>query len=403
MVKVGIIGAGPAGIFAAINLKNSNNEVYLLDKNDRIGRKLLLTGNGRCNITSGKVYDDFLDHIIRNKEFLYSSFSTFDNFAMIDFLNREGIQTIIEEDDKVFPKSMRATDIVNLFERLIKERDVKFLPNTKVKSITKDENFKLETSRGQMDFDILLIACGGLSYPKTGSSGDGYKFAKSFGHTIVEPLPSLCPLYLKKTLPIKALSLSDIEIRTYTDDKDFSEVGDILLTPNFITGPAALRLQARAARDNINRISLDFKKDMRDDELDKIILDYLDKNPKKTISNSLKGFINESLIEKLLDEGKIKKNKPSNQITKEEREKLASLIKNFTLETKENKNFSSAVVTSGGVKTAEINPKTMESKLVKDLYFVGEVIDIDGLTGGFNLQIAFTTAYSASLAIKEKL
>ncbi len=403
MVKVGIIGAGPAGIFAAINLKNSNNEVYLLDKNDRIGRKLLLTGNGRCNITSGKVYDDFLDHIIRNKEFLYSSFSTFDNFAMIDFLNREGIQTIIEEDDKVFPKSMRATDIVNLFERLIKERDVKFLPNTKVKSITKDENFKLETSRGQMDFDILLIACGGLSYPKTGSSGDGYKFAKSFGHTIVEPLPSLCPLYLKKTLPIKALSLSDIEIRTHTDDKDFSEVGDILLTPNFITGPAALRLQARAARDNINRISLDFKKDMRDDDLDKIILDYLDKNPKKTISNSLKGFINESLIEKLLDEGKIKKNKPSNQITKEEREKLASLIKNFTLETKENKNFSSAVVTSGGVKTAEINPKTMESKLVKDLYFVGEVIDIDGLTGGFNLQIAFTTAYSASLAIKEKL
>lgn len=403
MVKVGIIGAGPAGIFAAINLKNSNNEVYLLDKNDRIGRKLLLTGNGRCNITSGKVYDNFLDHIIRNKEFLYSSFSTFDNFAMIDFLNREGIQTIIEEDDKVFPKSMRATDIVNLFERLIKERDVKFLPNTKVKSITKDENFKLETSRGQMDFDILLIACGGLSYPKTGSSGDGYKFAKSFGHTIVEPLPSLCPLYLKKTLPIKALSLSDIEIRTYTDDKDFSEVGDILLTPNFITGPAALRLQARAARDNINRISLDFKKDMRDDELDKIILDYLDKNPKKTISNSLKGFINESLIEKLLDEGKIKKNKPSNQITKEERKKLASLIKNFTLETKENKNFSSAVVTSGGVKTAEINPKTMESKLVKDLYFVGEVIDIDGLTGGFNLQIAFTTAYSASLAIKEKL
>lgn len=403
MVKVGIIGAGPAGIFAAINLKNSNNEVYLLDKNDRIGRKLLLTGNGRCNITSGKVYDDFLDHIIRNKEFLYSSFSTFDNFAMIDFLNREGIQTIIEEDDKVFPKSMRATDIVNLFERLIKERDVKFLPNTKVKSITKDENFKLETSRGQMDFDILLIACGGLSYPKTGSSGDGYKFAKSFGHTIVEPLPSLCPLYLKKTLPIKALSLSDIEIRTYTDDKDFSEVGDILLTPNFITGPAALRLQARAARDNINRISLDFKKDMRDDDLDKIILDYLDKNPKKTISNSLKGFINESLIEKLLDEGKIKKNKPSNQITKEEREKLASLIKNFTLETKENKNFSSAVVTSGGVKTAKINPKTMESKLVKDLYFIGEVIDIDGLTGGFNLQIAFTTAYSASLAIKEKL
>ncbi|MDY2918088.1 MAG: NAD(P)/FAD-dependent oxidoreductase [Anaerococcus sp.] len=403
MVKVGIIGAGPAGIFAAINLKNSNNEVYLLDKNDRIGRKLLLTGNGRCNITSGKFYDNFLDHIIRNKEFLYSSFSTFDNFAMIDFLNREGIQTIIEEDDKVFPKSMRATDIVNLFERLIKERDVKFLPNTKVKSITKDENFKLETSRGQMDFDILLIACGGLSYPKTGSSGDGYKFAKSFGHTIVEPLPSLCPLYLKKTLPIKALSLSDIEIRTHTDDKDFSEVGDILLTPNFITGPAALRLQARAARDNINRISLDFKKDIRDDDLDKIILDYLDKNPKKTISNSLKGFINESLIEKLLDEGKIKKNKPSNQITKEERKKLASRIKNFTLETKENKNFSSAVVTSGGVKTAEINPKTMESKLVKDLYFVGEVIDIDGLTGGFNLQIAFTTAYSASLAIKEKL
>ncbi|WP_243343058.1 aminoacetone oxidase family FAD-binding enzyme [Anaerococcus sp. AGMB09787] len=401
MAKVGIIGAGPAGIFAAINIKNSNNEVYLFDKNDKIGRKLLLTGNGRCNITSGKVYDDFLDHIIRNKDFLYSSFSTFDNFAMIDFLNRNKIETLIEEDDKVFPKSMKASDIVNLFEELIRKKQVKFLANTKVFSVNKDGRFNLETSKGQMEFDILVIACGGLSYPKTGSSGDGYKFAKSFGHTLIEPLPSLCPLYLKKTLPIKALSLSDIEIRAYTDDKVFSEVGDILLTPNFITGPAALRLQARGARSRITKISIDFKRNI--DDLDRILINYLDKNPKKAIGNSLKGFLTESLIETLLDEVPISKNKPSNQITKEERKKLASLIKNFTLETRKNINFNSAVVTSGGVKTTEINPKTMESKLVEDLYFVGEVIDIDGLTGGFNLQIAFTTAYSASLAIKEKL
>lgn len=401
MAKVGIIGAGPAGIFAAINIKNSNNEVYLFDKNDKIGRKLLLTGNGRCNITSGKVYDDFLDHIIRNKDFLYSSFSTFDNFAMIDFLNRNKIETLIEEDDKVFPKSMKASDIVNLFEELIRKKQVKFLANTKIFSVNKDGRFNLETSKGQMDFDILLIACGGLSYPKTGSSGDGYKFAKSFGHTLIEPLPSLCPLYLKKTLPIKALSLSDIEIRAYTDDKVFSEVGDILLTPNFITGPAALRLQARAARSSITKISIDFKRDIYDP--DRILINYLDANSKKAISNSLKGFLNESLLETLLSKVPISKNKPSNQITKEERKKLASLIKNFTLETRKNKNFNSAVVTSGGVKTTEINPKTMESKLVDNLYFVGEVIDIDGLTGGFNLQIAFTTAYSASLAIKEKL
>lgn len=401
MAKVGIIGAGPAGIFAAINIKNSNNEVYLFDKNDKIGRKLLLTGNGRCNITSGKVYDDFLDHIIRNKDFLYSSFSTFDNFAMIDFLNRNKIETLIEEDDKVFPKSMKASDIVNLFEELIRKKQVKFLANTKVFSVNKDGRFNLETSKGQMEFDILVIACGGLSYPKTGSSGDGYKFAKSFGHTLIEPLPSLCPLYLKKTLPIKALSLSDIEIRAYTDDKVFSEVGDILLTPNFITGPAALRLQARAARSSITKISIDFKRDIYDP--DRALINYLDANSKKAISNSLKGFLNESLLETLLSKVPISKNKPSNQITKEERKKLVSLIKNFTLETRKNKNFNSAVVTSGGVKTTEINPKTMESKLVDNLYFVGEVIDIDGLTGGFNLQIAFTTAYSASLAIKEKL
>lgn len=403
MRKIGIIGAGPAGVFAAINIKNQNNEVYLFDKNKNIGEKLKITGNGRCNVTNAKYYDDFMENIIRNKNFLFSSFSRFDNFSMIDFLNKEGIETIVEGDGKVFPKSSKTYEIIHLFERLIREKRIKYLPNTRVENIEKSDCFLVETASKNYKFDILLIATGGLTYPKTGSTGDGYKFAQSFGHKIIKAKASLMPLYLEDRLDVKALSLPDMKLILKTKEKAYEIRGDIMLTPGFITGPAALKIQALAARDQIESLSIDFLPDYTYEMLDTELISLFERNSKKNLSNVLNLLLNEQMTSILLDRLKIKADIKASIITREQRKRILELIKNFDFKISQKENFNNAVITSGGVDLKEINPKTMESKLVNDLYFIGEVLDIDALTGGFNLQIAFTTAYAASLDIKEKI
>lgn len=403
MRKIGIIGAGPAGVFAAINIKNENNEVYLLEKNDRIGEKLKITGNGRCNITNAKYYDEFLENIIRNKNFLYSAFSRFDNFSMIDFLNKEGIETVIEEDDKVFPKSSKSSEIICLFESLIREKGIRFIPKTEVEKIQKSDCFLLETSRGKYEFDSLIIATGGRTYPKTGSTGDGYTFARSFGHNIIEAKPSLMPLYLKDRLNVRALSLADKVLRLKTKQSTYEIRGDIMLTPRFITGPAVLKIQAMAARDNLETISIDFLPDFSEKDLDALLISLLEKNSKKNLSNVLNILLNDQLLSIIIDRSVVEEDIKTSELSRHDRKNIVALIKNFDLKISNKENFNNAVITSGGVDLKEINPKTMESKLVKDLYFIGEVLDIDALTGGFNLQIAFTTAYVASLAIKERI
>lgn len=403
MRKIGIIGAGPAGVFAAINIKNENNEVYLLDKNNNIGEKLKITGNGRCNVTNAKYYDEFMENIIRNRNFLYSSFSRFDNFSMIDFLNREGVETIVEEDGKVFPKSSKSSEIILLFESLIRERRIKYLPNTRVENIEKSDCFVVETARKKYIFDSLIIATGGLTYPKTGSTGDGYNFAQSFGHKISKAKASLMPLYLENRLDVKALSLTNKKLILRTKEKSYEIIGDIMLTPNFITGPAALKIQALAARDGLESLSIDFLPDLTYEMLDTKLISLFERNSKKNISNVLNILLNDQLTSIVIDRLKIKKDIKASIITREQRKRILELIKDFDFKIRNKENFNNAVITSGGVDLKEINPKTMESKLVNDLYFIGEVLDIDALTGGFNLQIAFTTAYAASLDIKEKI
>ena len=403
MRKIGIIGAGPAGVFAAINIKNQNNEVYLFDKNKNIGEKLKITGNGRCNVTNAKYYDEFMENIIRNKNFFYSSFSRFDNFSMIDFLNREGIETIIEGDGKVFPKSSKSSEIIRLFERLIREKGINYLPNTRVEKIEKSDCFLVETARKNYKFDILLIATGGLTYPKTGSAGDGYKFAQSFGHKIVKARASLMPLYLEDRLDVKALSLTDKKLILKTKEKAYEIRGDIMLTPSFITGPAALKIQALAARDQLESLSIDFLPDYTYEMLDTKLISLFERNSKKNLANVLNLLLNEQLVSIIIDRLNIKSDNKASIITREQRKRIVELIKDFDFKISQKENFNSAVITSGGVNLKEINPKTMESKLVNDLYFIGEVLDIDALTGGFNLQIAFTTAFAASLDIKEKI
>lgn len=403
MRKIGIIGAGPAGVFAAINIKNENNQVYLLDKNNQIGEKLKITGNGRCNVTNANYYDEFLENIIRNKNFIHSSFSRFDNFSMIDFLNKEGIETVIEEDDKVFPKSSKSSEIICLFESLIREKGIRFIPKTEVEKIEKSDCFLLETSRGKYEFDSLIIATGGRTYPKTGSTGDGYTFARSFGHKIINTKASLMPLYLEDRINVKALSLSDKKLCLKTKEKTYEIRGDIMLTPNFITGPAALKIQALAARDHLKILSIDFLPEYTYEMLDKKLISIFEDNSRKNLSNVLNILLNDQMVSILIDRLKINKDMKVSEVSREDRKRILDLMKAFDLKISQKENFNKAVITSGGVDLKEINPKTMESKLVKDLYFIGEVLDIDALTGGFNLQIAFTTAYAASLAIKEKI
>lgn len=403
MMKIGIIGAGPSGIFTAINLKNENNEVYLIDKNKEIGKKLAITGNGRCNITNTAPYEDFLDNIIRNRNFIYSSFSKFDNYSLIDFLSDNGIDTVVENDGKVFPKSMKSTDLIEMFKDILLEKKVKFISNTEVKIIKKSSDFVVTTNKEEFKFDYLVLATGGKSYPKTGSTGDGYTFAKRLGHKVIDQTPSLAPIHIGDGFNIKALNLRDVTLNVNTINKSYSERGDLLLTNRFLTGPIALKVQARASRDDITDMWIDLFPNYSYESLEEILLELLIKNPKKNISNVLKEIINESLAICILDRLDIDINTKANQLEKENRKALIDCLKYLKVKAVNYTSFSSAVVTSGGVDVSEINPKTMESKLVDGLYIVGELLDVDALTGGFNLQIAFTTGYAASLAIRERI
>lgn len=403
MMKIGIIGAGPSGIFTAINLKNENNEVYLIDKNKEIGKKLAITGNGRCNITNTAPYEDFLDNIIRNRNFIYSSFSKFDNYSLIDFLSDNGIDTVVENDGKVFPKSMKSTDLIEMFKDILLEKKVKFISNTEVKIIKKSSDFVVTTNKEEFKFDYLVLATGGKSYPKTGSTGDGYTFAKRLGHKVIDQTPSLAPIHIGDGFNIKALNLRDVTLNVNTINKSYSERGDLLLTNRFLTGPIALKVQARASRDDITDMWIDLFPNYSYESLEEILLELLIKNPKKNISNVLKEIINESLAICILDRLDIDINTKANQLEKENRKALIDCLKYLKFKAVNYTSFSSAVVTSGGVDVSEINPKTMESKLVDGLYIVGELLDVDALTGGFNLQIAFTTGYAASLAIRERI
>ena len=402
MMKIGIIGAGPSGIFTAINLKNENNEVYLIDKNKEIGKKLAITGNGRCNITNIAPYEDFLDNIIRNRNFMYSSFSKFDNYSLLDFLSDNEIETVVENGGKVFPKSMKSTDVIEMFKDILLEKKVKIISNTEVESIKKSNDFVVTTNKGEFDFDYLVLAPGGKSYPKTGSTGDGYTFAKRLGHKIIDQTPSLAPIHISDGFNIKALNLRDVTLNVNTNDKTYSEKGDLLLTKRFLTGPITLKAQARASKDEITDMWIDLFPNYSYESLEGVLLQLLNKNPKKNISNVLKEIINESLAICILDRLEIDINTKANQLEKENRKALIDCLKCLRFKAVNNTSFSSAVVTSGGIDVSEINPKTMESKLVDGLYIVGELLDVDALTGGFNLQIAFTTGYAASLAIRER-
>ncbi|WP_311492293.1 NAD(P)/FAD-dependent oxidoreductase [uncultured Anaerococcus sp.] len=402
MKKIGIIGGGPAGLMSAIFAKNEKNEITIFERNDDIGRKLLMTGGGRCNITNDAYFDEFLDKVITNKKFIYSAYTKFDNFALIDYLNSNGLETITEEAGRVFPKSQKARDVINFFKSKLKEKSIVLKTGTKINKVYKDDVFYItDQNEKTYKFDYLIIATGGKSYPKTGSDGNGYNLALKLGHKIVEPKAVLVPIFIRNKLKLKAQSLKDIIIKAKTNDGTYSQSGDILISENFITGPAALKLSSFIRDKKIRELSIDFLPNLTYNDLENKIINLLSSNPKKSIGNALKSLLNPSILEEIFRQVKIDYNIKAGEFSKENRKLLVEKIKNFDLEFDRLGSFESAVVTRGGIDLSGVNPKNMESKLVAGLFFVGEILDIDSLTGGFNLQIYFSTAYAAGTYIKE--
>ena len=416
-MKVIIIGGGPAGMLAAISAAKESNEVILLEKNISLGRKLLITGKGRCNITSSIDIDEFIKNIPGNGRFLYSAFQNFTNQDIIKLIENNGIKVKEERGNRIFPVTDRAEDVLNcLIKEMKKYRQIEIKTGKKVENILVENGeaigVKLETGEKIFGSKIVL-ATGGKSYPVTGSDGDGYKMAKSLGHTIEKIRGSLVPLTGDKILcqSMQGLSLRNVKIQIKDLEKNkkiYDDFGELLFTHFGVSGPTILSSSAhllrykdidRLFKEDKIKLYIDLKPALSTEELDLRIRRDFEEIKNKEFKNSLEKLLPKKMIQAVLDLSGIDINKKVNSITKEERLKLVELLKNFEINIDGFRPVEEAIVTAGGISIKEINPKTMESKLVKGLYFAGEIIDVDAYTGGFNLQIAYSTGFTAGLNI----
>lgn len=399
--KICVVGGGPAGIIAAGIAGSRGKDVTLIEGNDRIGKKLFITGKGRCNITNDAPIEDFFDNVMKNKNFLYSSFYGFTNKDIINLLERYGLKIKVERGNRVFPASDKSSDVIKSFQKFLLDNNVKLMLNTSVNSIdTKDEHFIVNTNNNEMIFDKLVIATGGKSYPSTGSTGDGYIFARKLGHNVTKIRPSLVPIEVKEdwAKDLQGLSLKNVTLTAYAKKKIlYEEFGEMIFTHYGISGPIVLSMSNylyRYLNDGI-KIFIDLKPALDNKKLDDRILRDFESNNNKKIKNALDDLLPQKLIPIIINLSDIEPEKIVNQITKDERLRLLNSIKELPITFKSFRPIEEAIVTSGGVSTKEINPSTMESKIVPGLYFAGEVIDVDALTGGYNLQIAYSTGYVA--------
>ena len=400
-MKVIVVGGGPAGMIAAIKAKEQA-EVTLLEKNNRLGRKLAITGKGRCNITSSLPIEEFMNYIPGNSKFLYSSFSNFNNLDIISLL---GIKVKEERGHRIFPQSDKAEDVVDALKR--KLAGVKIIYDVTCENIIveNDKAIGVETTKGKMYADKIIIATGGKSYPVTGSTGDGYNMAKKVGHTIIEPKPSLVGLIasskdIQTCRDLQGLNLKNVAIRVINNGKEiYDDFGEMLFTHFGISGPIILSASSHLAHTQLNntKIIIDTKPALSEEKLDERILRDFSENKNKDFRNSLDELLPQKMIPIIVQKMGI--NKKVNEITKEERRKLVNLLKGFEIGVENFRPIEEAIVTVGGISTKEINPKTMESKQIKNLYFAGEIIDVDAYTGGFNLQIAYSTGYTAGMLL----
>ena len=395
---VAIIGGGPAGMMSAIYASINGASVTLFEKNDRLGKKLAITGKGRCNVTNDCENSEFLKNVISNPKFLYASISNFTTSDTKDFFENAGVPLKTERGRRVFPVSDKAIDIVNALKKALNDYGVTIKNEKAVKILT--ENGKvtgLKTSRGEYTFDAVIVATGGASYTGTGSDGDGFRFAKELGHEIMPLVPSLVPLETTEDVSeIMGVSLKNVVLKIKNNETGkivFEELGEMLFTHFGISGP--LTLSASCHMKNISRgkysAIIDFKPALDRQTLDNRVLSNFSKQLNKDFQNSLGGLLPSKIIPFMIKRSGIDPTSKVNSITKEERACLVDTLKALTLEIYGFRPLNEAIVTQGGVKTNEINPSTMESKIVKGLYFAGEVIDVDAYTGGYNLQIAFST------------
>lgn len=403
--KLAVIGGGPAGIMAAISASERGHKVSLFEKNDRIGKKLFITGKGRCNITNASPIEDFFDNIMSNKEFLYSSLYTYTNDDILKLLNENGLKTKVERGNRVFPKSNKSSDVIDAFWKLLNKNNVEIRLNSNVTNIErKDDGFVISVNGHNCLYDKVVIATGGVSYPKTGSDGKGLKIAKDMGHKINKLLPSLVPIevYEKYVKDLQGLSLRNVEIIARVRGKEiYRDFGEMVFTHYGISGPIVLSMSTYLYDylDSEINIYIDLKPALDRAKLDNRVLRDFDKYNNKFVKNSLDDLLPAKLRGVILNKANIDLDKPVHQITKTERENLLDLLKGLPMTFKGFRPISEAIVTSGGVDTLEIDPSTMESKIIPGLYFAGEVIDVDALTGGYNLQIAYSTGYLAGISI----
>ena len=400
-MKIAVIGGGPAGIFAASSAATQGASVLLIEKNSYLGKKMGITGKGRCNITNACDIRDFIANIPVNGKFMHSAFYAFSNDDMINLLSRYGVETKTERGNRVFPVSDKAKTVIDALKAYAKDCGVRAVQDNVLAVKKADSGFILDLERkGKLRADKVIIATGGASYTATGSTGDGYSFAKSLGHTIITPTPSLVPLTTSGNVAksLMGLSLKNISIKitdTY-GKKLYEDFGEMLFTHFGVSGPVILSASSHL-RDFSKKytLSIDLKPALDEETLDKRIIRDFSTELNKDFINSLDELLPKKMIPVIIKLSGIPERKKVRDITKSERMKLVNLIKNFTLEINGARPINEAIITSGGVCVKEINPKTMESKIVPGLYFAGEVIDVDAYTGGFNLQIAYSTGYLA--------
>ena len=403
-MKITVIGGGAAGMMcAALAAENKQNKVTLIERNKILGIKLNITGKGRCNLTNDTDEDGLLKNTVTNGRFLYSAYSAFTPADVKEYFEKLGVPLKTERGDRVFPQSDRAKDISGALITKLKRSGVNIVQARALEILTEEGAVKgVKTDGGIYESDRVILATGGLSYPKTGSSGDGFKMAEKLGHTVTPCRPSLVALRLKGDVPKKLEGLSLKNIKAVLKDgkgkKLYDDFGEMLFTSNGVSGPVILSMSAHIKGREDLTLTVDLKPALDEKTLDKRILRDFEENINRDFSNSLGALLPSKLIPVIIELSDIPPFKKVHEITKKEREGLVSLLKGLTFDILGVCGYDEAVVTQGGISVKEINPKTMESKIVKGLYFAGEIIDVDAYTGGFNLQIAWSTAYLASKA-----
>lgn len=412
MSHVIVVGGGAAGMFAAIAAAKNGHQVTLYEKNEKLGKKIFITGKGRCNITNAADMEELFDAVVTNSKFLYSSFYGYTNQNVIDFFEDAGVPVKIERGNRVFPISDHSSDVIRALEREMKKVGVKVCLNTEVKSVEAEKgkfNKVVLKDATTQTADACIVATGGLSYRSTGSTGDGFRFAENVGHKVTQCFPSLVPMETKEPwiCELQGLSLRNVEAKILDGKKElYKDFGEMLFTHFGVSGPLIISASSYVGKKFMDKngqkkeltLEIDLKPALTEEQLDQRVLRDFEENHNRQFKNAITKLFPTKLIPVMLELGGIDPEKKVNSIEKEERKQFVHLIKHFRMTLTGLRGYPEAIITKGGVNVKEIDPGTMESKLVKGLYFAGEVLDLDALTGGFNLQIAWSTGWQAGKA-----